>query len=114
LEKLKPCPFCGGKAYIAQNYLGQKYVCCPECGACVWGGDTDDWRIATMGEKKAEKAAIEAWNNRAVDIDMVNGKEPADTDIPIFDKETRIENCTVQILENTKTGRVSIGWWRNE
>ena len=35
-------------------------------------------------------------------------------DIPIFDKETRIDNCTVQILENTETGRVSIGWWRNE
>lgn len=32
----------------------------------------------------------------------------------IFDKETIIENCTVQILENTVTGEVSIGWWRNE
>ena len=39
---------------------------------------------------------------------------PEEPDIPIYDKETRHENCTVQILENTKTGRVSIGWWRNE
>ena len=68
LMNLKPCPFCGGKPHMAQNYLGQKYVRCPECGACVWGKDTDDWRIDTMGEKKAEKAAAEAWNRRANDV----------------------------------------------
>ena len=67
MEKLKPCPFCNGKPYIAQNYLGQKYVYCHKCGACVLGKDTDDWRIDTMGEKKAEKSAIEAWNRRASD-----------------------------------------------
>lgn len=65
MEELKPCPFCGGDAYVAQNYLGQKYVRCPECGATMWGKDTDDWRIATHGEKKAEKMAVEAWNRRA-------------------------------------------------
>ncbi len=32
----------------------------------------------------------------------------------IFDKEEIIENCTVQILTNTVTGEVSIGWWRND
>lgn len=32
----------------------------------------------------------------------------------IFDKEEIIENCTVQILENSVTGEISIGWWRNE
>ena len=37
-----------------------------------------------------------------------------DEDIPYYDKETQIDNCTVQILENTKTGRISVGWWRNE
>ena len=50
---------------MAQNYLGQKYVCCLECGACVCGKDTDDWRISKLGEEKAEKAAAEAWNRRA-------------------------------------------------
>lgn len=67
MDKIKPCPFCGSKPYVAQNYLGQKYVRCPECGACVWGKDADDWRISAMGEKNAEKAAIEAWNRRAND-----------------------------------------------
>ena len=31
-------------------------------------------------------------------------------DVPIYDKETRIENCTVQILENTKTERGENGF----
>ena len=31
----------------------------------------------------------------------------------IFDKEETYENCTVQVLTNTVTGEVSVGWWRN-
>lgn len=32
----------------------------------------------------------------------------------VFDQEEIIPNCTVQIWSNSKTGNVSIGWWRNE
>lgn len=31
-----------------------------------------------------------------------------------YDKEEIHENCTVQILANTKTGAVSTGWWKND
>ena len=31
-----------------------------------------------------------------------------------YDKEEIHENCTVQVLTNTKTGDVSVGWWQNE
>ena len=31
-----------------------------------------------------------------------------------YDKEEIFENCTVQVLTNTATGEVSIGWWKNE
>jgi hypothetical protein len=31
-----------------------------------------------------------------------------------YDKEEIFENCTVQVLTNTFTGDVSIGWWKNE
>ena len=55
MYELKPCPFCGAKAYMTQNYLGQKYVCCQDCGVVVWGKDTDDFRIDKMGEKKRRK-----------------------------------------------------------
>jgi hypothetical protein len=30
-----------------------------------------------------------------------------------YDKEEIYENCTVQVLTNTNTGDVSIGWWQN-
>lgn len=30
-----------------------------------------------------------------------------------YDEEEIIENCTVQILRNSRTGKISIGWWRN-
>ena len=29
----------------------------------------------------------------------------------MFDEEEIIHNCTVQILRNSMTGEVSIGWW---
>ena len=32
--------------------------------------------------------------------------------ISYYDKEEIITNCTVQILTNTVTGEVSVGWWR--
>lgn len=32
----------------------------------------------------------------------------------IFDEVEIHNNCTVQILKNTETGEVSIGWWDNE
>lgn len=32
-------------------------------------------------------------------------------DIPIYDKEELVEGCTVQILTNSITGDVSVGWW---
>ena len=31
-----------------------------------------------------------------------------------YDKEEIHENCTVQVLTNTKTGDVSVGWWQND
>lgn len=30
-----------------------------------------------------------------------------------FEETELYTDCTVQILENKKTGEISIGWWRN-
>lgn len=30
----------------------------------------------------------------------------------VYDQEEIVENATVQILTNTVTGDVSVGWWR--
>ena len=35
-----------------------------------------------------------------------------DVEANLFDEEEIIENCTVQILRNSVTGEVSVGWWR--
>lgn|GEM_PF-5807866 len=34
--------------------------------------------------------------------------------INIYDQEEIHHNCTVQILSNSVTGEVSIGWWKDE
>ena len=35
-------------------------------------------------------------------------------EINAYDKEGIYHDCTVQVLTNTVTGEVSVGWWRNE
>lgn len=32
----------------------------------------------------------------------------------MFDECETHYNCTVQVLRNSKTGEVSIGWWEND
>lgn len=34
--------------------------------------------------------------------------------ISFYDQVETYENCTVEVLTNTKTGDVSYGWWKNE
>lgn len=35
-------------------------------------------------------------------------------DINAYDIAERYEDCTVEILKNSVTGKISVGWWRNE
>ena len=46
-------------------------------------------------------------------IDSIQRQE-SKPEISIFDKIEQHSNCTVQILSNSMTGEVSIGWWENE
>ena len=52
-------------------------------------------------ELKAAKAELDAQNVTVTPL------------ISFYDQEEIHKNCTVQILTNTKTGDVSIGWWEN-
>ena len=57
-EKLKPCPFCGGKAvYSSITFLHGDDQCHVECEKC--GFTTENF--------KTRYDAIDAWNRRAND-----------------------------------------------
>lgn len=59
-EELKPCPFCGGKAFFANRYaIGKicRTVVCEDCRAVVTNFEGED----------KEKAA-EMWNSRSLDM----------------------------------------------
>lgn len=58
MAKLKPCPFCGGKAGIYPDYLGFYTVQCNKCG------------IRTL-RKREESEVMNDWNRRV-------HNEPAD------------------------------------
>ena len=64
MDKLKPCPFCGGEAYTMHtqaNYVlwsGEWAVGCAGCGL-LFGYDLD-----YGGHYEKEEYAIEAWNDR--------------------------------------------------
>lgn len=54
MDKLLPCPFCGGEAKICHVHIASGWhweVICQECGCCT-DGYGKDWR------------AIAAWNRR--------------------------------------------------
>lgn len=53
--KLKPCPFCGGKAAAIWNGASNERNYCVRCWEC--GAETSVY--------KSEKEAKEAWNRRA-------------------------------------------------
>ena len=50
-QKLKPCPFCGGKAETYPYYFNEWYIGCGECSCDLGVFDT-------------KEEAIEAWNKR--------------------------------------------------
>lgn len=98
MADLKPCPFCGGaeidvckegqpfgKSAYSRTYV---FVRCRKCYA----------RTGIYGTKPK---AIEAWNRRTK------------IEVNFYDKEETYTNCTVQVLTNTVTGDVSVGWWKN-
>lgn len=78
-EELKPCPFCGGKAYIKKTSRGHSNTIftviaelgCRKCGYHMIGEsefDVDEFmNIHMLDRKNGIKEMIEKWNRRAAD-----------------------------------------------
>lgn len=56
---------------------------------------------------EAHKMAISA-------LEKQEGKKPIAVETNVYDTEEIHHNCTVQILTNSVTGEVSVGWWKEE
>lgn len=56
-EELKPCPFCGGKAYIDVSF-NQLYITARHAKKCLINPNT--WLMSTEPIRKQ----IKAWNRR--------------------------------------------------
>lgn len=97
MAELKPCPFCGGEAKTSftttdlENKFEFGWIGCQRC-RCF---------INYINNSRGLKEATEAWNRRTT------------IETNIYDKEEIYPNCTVQVLTNTVTGEVSVGWWKN-
>lgn len=70
MDKLKPCPFCGGKVSRVIGIMGLNFFRCKGCGAVV-SFDNDYYNTHT-GE------AVEAWNNRVEQPRLEFGGIPID------------------------------------
>ena len=109
-EELKPCPFCGGEAKLFLDIIcaghgdsaHKYYAICKSCGAA--GPYFYPRFVGT--EVDCEKVAADAWNRRSPEIVKV--------ETSFYDQEETYPDCTVQVLTNTATGEISVGWWRNE
>ena len=70
-KKLKPCPFCGGKAMLDRHD-----IFCEYCGATIkipTYSENNEWGYPDY--KEARREMIAAWNTRTNKITVGNGED---------------------------------------
>ena len=113
--KLEPaniiCPACGNANYmrhlIGKN-VGYLDLKCINCNS-YFNFDELYKRLRTEAADTIEKL-----ESKRCDDCPYKEKESVRVDVNLYDKEEIYENCTVQVLTNTITGKTSIGWWQND
>lgn len=88
----------------AQKLVKELRICCTpsSCGGCHRTGVPD---CCNKLERDAADM-IEAL------VEFI--QQPKVVSVAIYDQEEIHHNCTVQILKNSVTGDVSVGWWPND
>lgn len=59
-------------------------------------------------------AVYEACYMAIAALEKQEGKKPIAVETNIYDQEEIHHGCTVQILRNSLTGEVSVGWWEEK
>ena len=82
---------------------------CSQCPLCYdyMMCSLRDGRFSHMGEP------FDCCEMRLADCPLVELPEQT-VETNLFDKEEIHDNCTVQVLTNSVTGEVSVGWWEND
>ena len=60
------------------------------------------------------KRREEALDMAIAALEKQEGKKPITVETNIYDTEEIHHGCTVQVLRNSVTGDVSVGWWKEE
>ena len=92
------CPECESTIEYIKSEVHCCHITCPVCGTSVWA----DTRIPFCMNSDSKESNERMEENR-LDVSMA-----------IFDEEEIHENCTVQVLRNSVTGEISVGWWEND
>lgn len=103
-NELKPCPFCGGdtRMLTASEQIDEAFteIMCCQCGMIF--KYTQHFAWSKDARIKLSESFKDVWNRRVPDQKV---------SVALYDQEEIHHNCTVQILSNSVTGDVSIGWW---
>lgn len=96
-EKIKSCPFCGGRADVgyAINDYNRWGVCCSNCGCTV---EVETWK----GVEDTKENAIKAWNRR-------KGEECSEEEYKWIPLEKETPEPGKWLILSTEEGMVLLG-----
>ena len=82
------------------------------------GRDADGPRAVMLDRNSPFHVAFQAvlrklarYEDTGLEPDEIERAKQREVDVNIFDIEEIHHNCTVQVLTNSVTGAVSVGWW---
>lgn len=88
----------------------------------VWNGRDQNGPRAELADRASPyHAAIQTalrklarYEDTGLEPDEIDRVKQREIEVGIFDREEIHYNCTVQVLNNSVTGEVSVGWWENK
>lgn len=69
---------------------------------------------AYVDSEYVDSVDIEAVDMAIAALEKQEGKKPIAVETNIYDQEEIHHGCTVQVLRNSVTGEVSVGWWKEK